>query len=180
MLSKIFVGGMSSLVFLAVGCTTVPYQPYARDVKKAPGKSGIIALHTNPRSEDRTEADRKMKDNCKGQEVNILEEGEVTVGQQTDSQSAKTRGTKDKEDFAIGGLSFGEKKPSEDTETSSVTTALKEWQISYNCIAKAETAAPEKVEAVAEPIKTAPAKAKATSKKSTVGTKNPAANSKKK
>jgi hypothetical protein len=38
---------------LAVGCATIPYQPYAREVKKRPRQGGMIALHAEYRPEDR-------------------------------------------------------------------------------------------------------------------------------
>ena len=127
-----------TLVTLA-GCQTVPYVGQAREVKRKPQTEGIIALNPNHRDEDRAKADEKMKSNCSPYPVKILEEGEVVVGQEvkstaneTDRQSSKTK---------IGSL-FGVPLVSgtdagKDTSSSSTTTSLKEWQISYSCEQKA-------------------------------------------
>ena len=130
-LSPLVLAACSAL--LLQSCVTAPYQPYSREVKKAPGKSGVIALKAGYNDQDRADADKKMKRNCATKSVGVAEEGEVSVGQKTNSTAEKTHGTKNKEAFKIGGLAFGSQKPSEDIETSTTTTDVKEWQISYNC-----------------------------------------------
>ena len=64
------------------------YQPYARNVKKKPGKSGIIALKTEQRQEDQDLAKSMMSQNCGSQTAKIIEEGEVAIG--TVTQGVKT------------------------------------------------------------------------------------------
>lgn len=129
---------LTSVLFLAiVGCQTLPYQPYARNVKSKPKQGGIVALKTEHRDEDRAKAQKMMEQNCGTLAVNVLEEGEVVVGQETKS-SANTsydQGTKDQSMgslFGIPVVSEG-KKPSNSTDTSSTTVSVKEWQISYEC-----------------------------------------------
>ena len=55
------------VIFAALfsSCVTVPYRPQAREVKKLPGKGGIVALKSNHREEDRAFAEQKMENNCK-------------------------------------------------------------------------------------------------------------------
>ncbi len=136
---------LSSALFLAVvGCQTMPYQPYARDVKRKPKQGGLIALKLEHRDEDRAKAQTMMESNCNPAPVNVLEEGEVAVGQETKSSgnTSYDQGTKDQQVGTLFGLplvSSGQ-KPSNSTETSSTTVAVKEWQISYEC----ESSAPAK------------------------------------
>lgn len=121
---------------LVVGCASMPYQPYAREVKKKPREGGVIALKTEHRPEDRQRADFLMAANCGADVlVNVQEEGEVAVGERTNSSASKTNSQRD-EGFSLGGIKFvSGVKPSEDTATSSETVQLKEWQIAYNCVA---------------------------------------------
>ena len=125
-----------SVIGFIAGCATVPYQPYAREVKKKPSEGGIIALKTEHRPEDRQKADSLMAANC-GLEntVKVLEEGEVAVGEKTLTKSEKVQNEKEKSGFSIGGLHFGsqQKVPAENTDTTSERVAVHEWQISYAC-----------------------------------------------
>ena len=118
-------------------CQTMPYQPYARDVKRLPNQGGVIALKTEHRDEDRTKAESMMKKNCGNAAVKINEEGEVTVGQTT-SGSAKETKDAGSDGLKLGSLfgvpvMSGASDPSKNTATTSTTTAVKEWQISYEC-----------------------------------------------
>lgn len=145
---------MKKLVLLAVaaivaGCATVPYQPYARDVKRKPGEGGVIALKTEHRPEDRQFADSKMASNCGSDSiVKVTEEGEVEVGEKTNTTGGQSKTNNEgASGFKLGGITFGSAKPSEDTTThsSSETIKLKEWHIAYNCVAhSAPAAAPAK------------------------------------
>lgn len=131
-------------------CATMPYQPYAREVKKKPNEGGVIALRSEHRPEDRQRADSLMASNCGSDAiVKVQEEGEVAVGEKTNSNSNKVQENRPASSgFSIGGLHFGsaEARPGENTNTTTETVQVKEWQIAYNCVAmKApEVAAPSK------------------------------------
>lgn len=107
------------------------YRPYARNVKKKPGRSGVVALKLEHRKEDRDLAKSFMNENCGKKKLNILDEGEVVIGTTTNSKS-KTRegGTSN-----FGSL-FGvplKTQSADSTSQTSTTTQEKEWQISYKC-----------------------------------------------
>ena len=125
---------IGSLVLLS-GCQTVPYQGQARETKKKPQEGGVISLKENFRDEDRQKADEKMTKNCYPKSVKIVEEGKVVVGQKVDTGSTDTR--RDDSRKTVGSL-FGMPLVSGEaagtnTQSSSTTTALKEWQIAYAC-----------------------------------------------
>jgi hypothetical protein len=128
--------GFTSILFIT-GCQTVPYQPYAREVKKKPGVSGLIALKPEFRDEDRAKAQSIMASNCSGSIVNVLEEGEVVVGTKNVANSREVQNEK-KSGMQVGSLfgipvhSEGE-KASQDTASTTETTSIKEWNISYEC-----------------------------------------------
>jgi hypothetical protein len=121
----LFLLGLAVIV-AGVGCSHVPY---AREVKKKPSDSGIIALHTNPTPEDRAKADSIMQMNCAGKEVKVTEEGEVTVGTKTLSSGSSAMGNPNENGFLTLGSG-----PAVNTYGNSETSAVKEWQISYECI----------------------------------------------
>ena len=135
-MKTIFSANSSYIPFflLLSSCVTVPYKPYAREVKKLPGKGGVIALKSDHRSEDRTFADKKMTKNCKGNKMEVLQESEVSVGTKTDTVAEEAKGRKKSGVLSIAGLSFTGSKPSMETETSSVVTNVTEWQIEYRCL----------------------------------------------
>lgn len=117
------------------GCQTVPYQGQARDVKKKPQEGGVLALPLDPRDEDRMKADHKMKQNCGDLGVKVLEEGEVVIGQKTNSTTSEDN--RDSSKKKVGSL-FGiplvsGQAAGKDVSSSSVTENVKEWQISYEC-----------------------------------------------
>lgn len=130
---------------LVSGCATMPYQPYAREVKKKPGEGGVIALKTEHRPEDRQRADSLMAANCGSESiVKVQEEGEIVVGEKTHTNASKTQGQQD-EGFSLAGFRFiSGTKPSEDTASTSETVKLKEWQIAYQCVAIKQPAAKTK------------------------------------
>lgn len=119
------------------GCTTMPYQPYARDVKRKPATGGVIALHLEHRTEDRQKADEMMKSNCGAKPVKVIEEGEVVVGQKTETNARESdkAGTSDQKVGTLFGMPVMSSGTSASRDTNAVasTTALKEWQISYEC-----------------------------------------------
>lgn len=120
-------------------CATMPYEPYAREVKKKPRDGGVIALRTEHRPEDRARADFLMSANCGDSSVNVAEEGEVVVGEKTNTSANKYQETQPESGFRIGGIAFasGATRPGENTNVESQTSQLKEWHISYQCIAAA-------------------------------------------
>lgn len=123
--------------FFLISCQTVPYQGQAREVKRKPSEGGIIALAVNHRPEDRAQADVRMKSNCAQSEIKILEEGEVAVGQTTTSNASETNraSTERKAGMLFGIPVMTGQASGTDTSTSSTTTQIKEWQISYECVA---------------------------------------------
>lgn len=124
-------------------CQTLPYQPYARDVKKKPNQNGIIALKLEHRDEDRAKATAMMDSNCRPAPVKVLEEGEVVIGQEstTNSNTSKNAGESSTSMGSFLGipLTSGGKDPSESTSAKVSTTQVKEWQISYECMQKKST-----------------------------------------
>lgn len=127
---------LSAALFF-IGCQTMPYQPYARDVKRKPSEGGVIALKTEHNEQDRAKAESMMKSNCGTTPVKVLEEGEVTVGETT-SGSATEKHQAGASGSKVGSLfgmpiTSGGVDPSKNTHTTTTTTALKEWQISYAC-----------------------------------------------
>jgi hypothetical protein len=124
-------------------CQTMPYQPYARDVKKKPGMNGIIALKPEHREEDRQKATTMMQSNCGANQVKVIEEGEVVIGQEstTNSNTSKNSGESSQQVGSFFGLPVmsGGKDPSESTSAKVSTTAVKEWQINYECLTKKST-----------------------------------------
>lgn len=124
-------------------CQTLPYQPYARDVKKKPAQNGIIALKAEHRDEDRAKATVMMQSNCGPTPVKVLEEGEVVIGQEstTNSTTSKNAGESSVSMGSFLGLPLtsGGKDPSDSTSGKVSTSQLKEWQISYECVQKKST-----------------------------------------
>lgn len=136
---------MKKIAFLAialpmlalVGCQTMPYVPYAREVKRMPGNGGEIALKTGHVDADREKAQTMMASNCGHSTVKVLEEGEVVVGQTTNSNATQTNnaGSSGSKVGTFLGMPIvsGAHGASNDTATSATTTALKEWNIKYEC-----------------------------------------------
>lgn len=134
--------GINLLLLMAAtsifsACQTMPYQPYARDVKKKPQQGGVIALKPEHRAEDQAKAQQMMASNCATLPVKVLEEGEVAVGQETKSSNSTShnRGTRSQQVGSLFGLpiSTAGTSPTEDTTGSATVTSIKEWQISYEC-----------------------------------------------
>lgn len=131
--------GALYFLFSTTGCQTVPYQGQAREVKKKPQTEGVIALTLNHRDEDRQKADEKMKANCSPYPVQVLEEGEVAVGEETTSTGKETERKSSERSmgkFLGMDLMTGE-AGGKNTSTTSATTKIKEWQIAYKCEHKA-------------------------------------------
>lgn len=132
----------NALLFLILAgamtaCQSLPYQPYARDVKKKPAQGGIIALKPDHRDEDQAKAKQMMAKNCASSAVKILEEGEVVIGQEVKSESDTTKKNA-MDGVSVGSLfgipvTSGGRDAQNSTASSAVTTAVKEWQISYEC-----------------------------------------------
>jgi len=124
-------------VTIISGCATMPYEPYAREVKKKPREGGVIALRTQHRSEDRARADTMMSANCGESSVSVAEEGEVVVGEKTNTSANKYQENQPASGFSLGGIAFGSgnTRPGENTNVESQTSQIKEWHIAYQCMA---------------------------------------------
>lgn len=140
-----FVFAALPLLVLA-GCQTMPYQPYAREVKRMPGNGGEIALKTEHRDEDRAKAQAMMTTNCGSAPLKVLEEGEVVIGQTTNSNASQTHDAGQQSTnlgtFLGMPVTSGGREASNNTATSATTTALKEWNIKYECQKVVAEAAP--------------------------------------
>lgn len=125
----------AGICLLISACQTMPYQGEARDVKRKPKEGGVIAMKLNFRDEDRKKAEEKMASNCGTVPYKIMEEGEVAIGQETKSNSRDTK--RDNSEKQVGSLLgialMSGDKGGKDTESSSVVTSVKEWQIAYEC-----------------------------------------------
>ena len=129
---KSSIGIVFCLLFLLGGCADMfKYQPYARNVKKRPGKSGIIALKPVHRMEDQNLAQTMMAQNCGSKVATILEEGEVKVGTVTQGVKTSQASTKRSAGKFFGIPLTTGSGPSENT--TSTTLEKKEWQITYKC-----------------------------------------------
>jgi hypothetical protein len=137
-----FVFGLVLAAGFLTGCQTIPYQGQARDVKRKPQAEGIVSVPLNPRMEDRARADERMKSNCAPYPVTIREEGEVVVGQEVKASSSEAdrRSTEQQVGSLFGLPVTTGQAGGKDVQSSSVTTAVKEWQISYSCVAKKASA----------------------------------------
>jgi hypothetical protein len=126
---------LSIVLLVLAGCAVAPPpQAYAREVKRKPQSSGVIALHQAPTPGDRQLADSMMKSNCGGSPVKVLEEGEVDIGEHAEAESHKEKGQKEEKWFGI--IPVKDEKPDQN-KTSTNTIKLKEWQIVYECASKA-------------------------------------------
>lgn len=122
---------LSTLAFLTSCAGMFEYRPYARNVKKKPGKSGVVALNLAHRTEDRTLATTMMTENCGDKKIIVTDEGEVAIGSVTNS-SKKSREASESQMGSLFGLPLTSSSPAEEN-VSSVTTQQKEWQINYLC-----------------------------------------------
>jgi hypothetical protein len=133
-LMKAFLGFAALAV---TACQTLPYQPYAREVKRVPGSGGEIALKPEHRDEDRAKAQAMMGSNCGAATVKVMEEGEVVVGQTTNSTARQTHQNA-QQGASLGTflgipVTSGGREASNDTAATETTTSLKEWNIKYEC-----------------------------------------------
>jgi hypothetical protein len=150
-IKKVIVGTL--LACGTFGCQSMPYQPYARDVKRKPQQGGVIALKTEHRDEDRAKAQNIMTSNCGAGYFKILEEGEVVVGEKTSARSDQTynRGTSPGQVGSLFGVPvMAGQDPSTQANAESSTTQLREWQISYEC-ATADLASPKPLKKAENP-----------------------------
>lgn len=129
-----FAAGLTALLS---NCQTVPYEGQAHDVKKKPQEEGVVAIPIKHRDEDRNKAIQRMQANCGPSEYKIIEEGEVAVGQEVKSSGKETNrdSTKQKVGSLWGIPLMSGEEGGKNTEGTQVTTAIKEWQISYKCVA---------------------------------------------
>ena len=122
-------------VLALVGCQTVPYQPYARAVKMKPDQGGVIALHSEYRDEDKAKALDMMRTACGANPYKITEEGEVVVGQTTNTNTNENTdyGNKHQVGTFLGlPVTTGSDRQN-NVNSNATTTQLKEWQMTYEC-----------------------------------------------
>lgn len=120
-----------------VACQTLPYQPYARNVKKKPDEGGVIALRAEYRDEDLNKAKSMMASNCVSSNFKIIEEGEVIVGEKMDTQTDQSynHGSPDRQVGSLFGVPVvSGQSPSSQARAETTRTQLREWQISYECL----------------------------------------------
>jgi hypothetical protein len=96
---KIFGSVAAGAIVFLSACQTMPYQPYARNVKVEPQAGGVVALKLEHQDEDRAKAQSMMANNCAGNAVKVLEEGETVIG--TETSSKETNEAKKNGKFAI-------------------------------------------------------------------------------
>lgn len=115
----------------ATGCADMfKYRPYARHVKKMRNKGGVVAMKLNNRAEDQQLADSMMAQTCGSKKVEVLEEGEVSIGTITKGKEESHRGNKSTGTFLGLPVTSGN-DGSKNTTTE--TVSKKEWQIKYKC-----------------------------------------------
>lgn len=116
-----------------VGCQTVPYKPYARKVKIKPRQGGVVALKLNHRQEDRIYAEQIMSRTCGTNPFDVLEEGEVVIGTETQATKTHRQGQSGRQVGSLFGIPVSTSSSDPQTSTNSTTTQKKEWQINYKC-----------------------------------------------
>lgn len=123
------------------GCATVPYQGQAHNIKRRPQSDGVVGIPINYRDEDRAKAEQHMLSNCQPGQYRITEEGEAVIGQEVKSSGKETErdSTKHKVGSLFGVPLMSGEAGGKNTESSQVTTAVKEWQISYKCLSSVDT-----------------------------------------
>lgn len=132
MVKRIFLG--ICLGFLTA-CQTVPYQGEARNVSLKPQKEGVVSIPAQYRDEDRQKAETVMAKNCSPFAAEVLQEGEVAVGTKVESAGKETdRASTEQKVGSLFGipLTTGE-AAGKNMSSSSTTTQIKEWHISYRC-----------------------------------------------
>lgn len=134
-MKRIYLGLV--LMLGLAGCQTM-YVPNAREVKKRPQSGGTIAMPTTYRTEDRDKAESLMKRNCEPMKVKIADEGEVVVGQSTQTNSNSTNRDDTRRDAgSLFGIPMTTGNASGvETQNNAVTKQLTEWQITYACEAE--------------------------------------------
>ena len=125
-----------AVLILMSGCQMLEYKGQARDVKKRSGQGGVLALPLNPRAEDQKVAEERMRAACGSQTYRVLEEGEVVIGtKSTQSARATMRDdTRRNEGQFLGMQLTSGEAGGTDTQTTSSTESVKEWQITYECV----------------------------------------------
>lgn len=131
----IVIGGAAAIT----GCQTMPYQPYARNVKMEPETGGVVALKLEHQDEDRAKAQSMMAQNCAGQAVKVLEEGEQVIGTETSSKETNQAGQSGHQVGSLFGIPVTSGGQEASKNTATVTTNKKEWQIRYKCLASSGT-----------------------------------------
>jgi hypothetical protein len=77
-----------------VGCATI------REVKKTPGKGGVITVQEGIGGDARSMAKQKMKENCGSKAPVVTEEGEAVIGTESQTYSSTTE-SEDKREWRV-------------------------------------------------------------------------------
>ncbi len=120
---------------LVTACQTVPYQGSARDVKRKPGVGGTIAVPLNPQQADRDRATEHMISNCGNGNYKITDEGEVVVGEttQSDQRNSYRDNNQQQTGSFLGMPVYSGDAGGVDTHATQTRTQMKEWQLGYEC-----------------------------------------------
>ena len=84
---SIFHNGRIILVIVAcleLHCASI------REVKKSPGKGGVITVHEGIGGDARSMAKERMKENCGSKQPVVTEEGEAVVGTSSTTSGSST------------------------------------------------------------------------------------------
>lgn len=99
----------------------------ARVEESEPGIGGTIAVQPAQNAEAKDKAKVLMAENCGEKKAKIVKEGYVVVGSETrGSESAAPGEQRD--------LFSKKKTKTVETSSSSSTTSVKEWRITYKCL----------------------------------------------
>ncbi len=101
------------------------------------GEGGVIAITVAHQTEDMTKAVELMSSNCGNDKYKVTDEGEVVTGTTTEGDATQTHkaGTASTQAGTLFGIPItsGGSDPSNSTRSTSTTTAVKEWQVTYEC-----------------------------------------------
>ncbi|MBK8394529.1 MAG: hypothetical protein IPL26_04685 [Leptospiraceae bacterium] len=151
---------MTRYIFLLLFTISLSNCASAKVVSSIPGKSGIVAISQVNQEEARIKAMTLMERTCTGKSVEIVKEGEVVIGQRTDSNTNTDFNEKNKSNYvgasagavnknttynnnsantsATGvavkaGSSSSDTTGSVKSNSSTTTVNVTEYQIEYKC-----------------------------------------------
>lgn len=123
-----FFGMAMGVVVIFARCAT-PDMTTARNVSVKPGKGGVLTLNPPQDPKARAKAEALMTQTCSGKRAEVTEEGDVTVGTTTSSNTEHKAGSES--GIKVAGFALGGSNPSSNSE--STQKQLTEWRITYEC-----------------------------------------------